>query len=145
MSAQDALPRGEGPSEQQAVEDYAGYHGPALRYSIEPREGADVEILVRLERQPTMDEAESLEQVISAWDQHGVVTGFGRAPFWGRAGHLRGLYTDDQSGARWTAHTLSWLEDFGSADARLAMDDLARRLAGWSAAHRLKIRELRFG
>jgi hypothetical protein len=145
VSAHEALSAGDDPAGPRAAgDDYADFRGPALRYSVGPREGADVEILVRLERQPTTEEATSLEQAISAWDQHGVVNGFGRAPFWGRPGHLRGLYTDDRSGARWTDRTLSWLADFGSADARTAMDDLARRLAGWSVAHGVNIRELRF-
>jgi hypothetical protein len=105
----------------------------------------DIELRVRLARTPTPDEASSLQRVILAWDEKGVVDGFGTALYLGGTGHLHGLYDDGEFGPRWTGATLRWLEDFGSAEEQVAMDDLARRLAGWSAAHGVAIVELSFG
>lgn len=86
-----------------------------------------------------------MERAIRAWDEHGVVQGFGTALLRGGPGYLHGLYTDRQFGPRWSGATLRSLEDFGSADDTVAMGDLARRLVGWSSLHAISIVELNFG
>lgn len=133
------------PGEPTAADDYADYSGPPLQYTAQPVDDVDFEILVRLARTPSLDEASSLERAIRAWDKKGMVDGFGTAMFWGGAGHLHGLKRDSQFGPRWTGESLRWLEDFGTADAKIAADDLARRLAGWSASDGVAIVELNFG
>ena len=133
------------PGQPTAADDYTDYNGPPLRYTSQPVEDVDVEILIQLDRLPYVQEAASLERAIRAWDNKGMTDGFGTAPFLGEAGHLHGLYTDGEFGPRWTGATLRWLEDFGAADARVAMNDLARRLAGWSAEHGIPVVRLHFG
>jgi len=133
------------PGEPTANDEYANYQGPAVPYGWGEIEDVDVELVIDLARPPSSDEAAALERAIRAWDHAGVVVGFGTQLFGESPGYLHGLYSGDQFGPRWTNTTLRWLEDFGSADAQIAADDLARRLAGWSRHWGVAITRLQFG
>jgi hypothetical protein len=117
---------------------YDSYDGPSLLYAWGDIEGVDIELQVELARRTSSDEAAALERTIRAWSDHGVREGYGN-------GWLHGLYHDTTFGLRWTGSTLRWLEDFGSANPTLAANDLARRLAGWSAHWDMPIVRLQFG
>ncbi|MBI4494589.1 MAG: hypothetical protein HY690_17565 [Chloroflexi bacterium] len=130
-----------GPTEE---DEYADYGGPPLRYGWGHIEGVDVELVIELGRLPSDEEKASLERAIQAWDVRGTLEGFGGWLIFGR-GTLHGLYEGPEVGPRWEGSTFRWLEDFGLADARAAANDLARRLAGWSARWSVPIVRLQFG
>lgn len=127
------------PPPELAVDRYFDYAGPLTPFQWgEWGTGVDGDVVVEFGRQPSSEERASLERVLLAWSNDGGVPGYG-------LGRLHGFYEAPEFVRRWSGPSLRWLMDFGSADAEAAADELAHRLAGWSATSRVPVLRLRFG
>ncbi|MBI4492109.1 MAG: hypothetical protein HY690_04890 [Chloroflexi bacterium] len=124
------------PEEVEAVTEadaYADYAGPPLRFEWLLLDGDTVPINVHLAQQPAPEVAAALERAVLAWYNDGAQEAYGPGGF------------HDLRGPDWDELTVRWDVDMGPADYERGLDDLTRRLAGWSAKWKCPVAAVRLG
>jgi hypothetical protein len=79
-----------------------------------------VPLTVRLAQPPTADQSDALERAFRVWADDGERGVFG-------GGHLV-----SSQPVVWQPRAATWIVDFATEDFQTAMNELARRIAGWS-------------
>jgi hypothetical protein len=116
----------------QPADHYPDYHGPPVNFEGLTTEGPEA-INVHLSAVPTAEAREALERAIAGWYLTGVEGAY--AP-----GGFHSIH-----GPEWDNLTARWVVDMGPAALQAALQDLTRRLAGWSEAWGCAIKQVYVG
>jgi hypothetical protein len=102
---------------------YAGHRAPRLPWEwTAGADGDSVALTLRCAQAPSPEAAAALDRAVAAWYDAGAAEAFPGGGF---------HYLSD---VQWDGSVAHWWVDVGFAEVKPAVDDLARRLAGWSAA-----------
>jgi len=112
---------------------YDDYVGPPLRIEVRPFPEDSVPINIHFEQSLTPPQSDALLRTVRLWYLDGLAQRFGDGPF------------HDMIGPNWQGETARWAVDIGFADPESALQELARRLAGWAALHGARVRDVTVG
>lgn len=102
---------------------YAGHRAARLAWEWTGRgDGDSVALTLRCAETPSPEAAAALDRAVAAWYDAGAAEAFPGGGF---------HYLSD---IQWDGTVAHWWVDVGFAEVEPAVNDLARRLAGWSAA-----------